>query len=276
MSDSTPKIFIAIPTGAGKEYAALLMLASLRNLDYPPEQLVVWFAVTMRYAVDEAYYTRLRNLVCNANLPFEVNLRRVRPAEEEKERWGQYYAVICNLHELRKIFLDGDCTHFWLLGGDNPPPRNMLRGLLDMDADVASPMIYQRPERGREMDVDDSYPRDKPYPMFWIYHWRLEDMEKRRDLEPKLKEALRAMWLNIPMIKLIVTEKKLVAHGVSFGSGCSLSKRRVQEYAGYYLGEAGYCSEDLTYLQHVNAYGFDTAMNTALRCSHFDPDGRIF
>jgi len=271
----SPKVFVAIPTGSIKEYSLLYMLACLRNLDYNHDNLVVWFAVTMRYPDDESYYTRLKNLVGNAALKFEVNILRVRPKLEEKERWGQYYAVICNLHELRKIFLDGDCDYFWLLGGDNPPPRQTLKRLLKADADVASAMIYQRPHRGRELDVNANVAKDKPYPMFWMYKWTLDDIE-RPDFEPVLKEELRKMWINIPMFKAVETTQRFVVRNVSFGSGCSLSKRRVQEYVGYYLGEAGYASEDLTYMQYVNALGFSSALDTGVHCLHFDPDGRIY
>jgi len=268
-------VFVTVPTGTVKEYSVLYMLAALRNLDYPPDKLTVWFAVTIRYPVDEAYYSRLRNLVCNANLPFDVNIRRVRPTEEEKERWGQYYAIICNMHELRKIFLVGDWDYLWLLGGDNPPPRHTLKRLLKLDADVASAMVYQRPYRGRRYDVEDSIGKDKPYPMFWMYKWTLDELD-RADLEPALKEELRKLWINLPMFKAVETTQKFIVRGVSFGSGCSLSTRRVQEYVGYYLAKAGYSSEDLTYMQYVNALGFTSALDTGVHCLHFDPDGRIF
>ena len=267
---------MAVPTGAVKEYAILYMLASLRNLDIEPHTLEAWFAVTMRHPVDEAFHKRLQRLIRNANMPFQVNTLKVRPTEEEKLRWGQYYAVICNLHELRKIFLDGDYTHFWLLGGDNPPPRHALKRLLALKADVASAMVMQRPERGRELDAKAaSVPKDKPYPMYWCYKWTLKDIE-RKDLEPELKEALRKLWINIPMFRTIETTQKFTARGVSFGSGCSLSTRRVQEYLGYYLGDAGYASEDIMFMQYVYAYGFEGAIDTGVHCLHFDPDGRIF
>lgn len=270
-------MFVAVPTGAVKEYAILYMLASLRNIDYPPDRLTVWFAITLRHPIDDAFYTRVKHLVDAANMPMEVNLLRVRPEEDEKLRWGQYYAVITNLHELRKRFLDGDADYFWLLGGDNPPPRHTLKRLLQLQADVASAMVMQRPHRGRELDATAAaVPKDKPYPMYWVYKWTLNDIDHRKDLEPVLKEALRALWLNIPMFQTIETTQKFVARGVSFGSGCSLSTRRVQEAVGYYLGDAGYASEDITYMQHVHALGFTSAIDTGVHCLHFDPDGRIF
>lgn len=272
-----PKVFIAIPTGAIKDYAVLYMLAAIQNIDYPQESLTVNIAITNRNEPADIKFTkRLQHLIEYSNIKFQVNITEVTPTTDEKERWGQYYAVICNLHELRKQFLDSDSEYFWVLGGDNPPPRYCLNRLLTIGADVSSALILQRPNRAREFDKPDMPYRVDPHPMFWMYLWSMNDVQKRHDLEPELKEALRACWINLPLLHLIKTDKKLIVHNVSFGSGCSLVKREVMEHLGYYLGEAAYCSEDLQFMQWVHTLGFKTALDTGLHCGHFDPNGALY
>ena len=273
-----PRVFLAIPTGVLKEYCTPQMVAALKNLDYPADKLTVYIAVTHRGAdYEDVYVRQVRRLVHYAHIPFPVHVVVVRPTEPEKLRWGQYYAVICNLHALRQRFLDGSWDYFWVLGGDNPPARHMLRGLLRIGQDVSSAIIMQRPNRGRELDPDEGMPpKADPYPMFWVYDWHVRDLERRRDLEPTLKEALLALWVNLPMFRLILTDKTFTVHGASFGSGCSLLTRRVLEHCGYYLTEAGYASEDIMFLQHAHAYGFTTGIDLGLHCAHFDPNGAIY
>jgi hypothetical protein len=81
--------------------------------------------------------------------------------------------------------------------------------------------------------------------------------------------------MNIPMTQHLPATAKVV-HDVQFGSGSSLNKRKAIEYAGYYLPKAGYMSEDLNYCQHLNAWGFDLAVDCGLHCGHFEEDGRIY
>ena len=272
-----PNVFISIPTGVMKEYAVLYMLAALQNIDYPADKLSINIAVTDRGEPEDPEFTkRLQSLIDNSTIKFKVNVTVVTPSIDEKERWGQYYAVICNLHELRKQFLDSNADYFWVLGGDNPPPRHMLHGLLKVDADVSSGMILQRPMRAREYDKPGMPYMVDPTPMFWMYLWHMDDIQKRGDLDPRLKEALRACWINLPLIFLKATDKPMIAHKTSFGSGCSLVKREVMTYLGYYLAEASYCSEDLQFMQWVHVLGFKTALNTGLHCGHFDPNGALY
>lgn len=272
-----PQVFIAIPTGAIKEYALLYMFAALKNLDYPTDKLTLNFAVTHRGAtVDDLYVDHIKQLASIAGLPYHFSLLTTYPSAEEKERWGQYYAVICNLHELRKKFLDSDADLFWVLGGDNPPPRHMLKGLLKMNADVRSPMIKQRPNRAREFDKPGMPLQADSRAMFWMYMWHMDDVRARKDLEPQVKEALRNCFVNLPLLRLIRTDKDVVASKVSFGSGCSLVSRDAMEHLGYYLSESAYCSEDLAFMQWIHTLGFSTQLNTALHCLHFDPDGRLY
>jgi len=253
------------------------MLAAISNIDYPKDKLIINIAVTNRGDPEDVqFFNRLEALVDNSKIPFKVNLNMTNPTSDEKERWGQYYAVVCNLHELRKQFLDSDADYFWVLGGDNPPPRHVLHGLLKMEADVNSAMILQRPLRAREYDKPGMPYQVDPSPMFWMYLWTIDDLHKRRDLDPRLKEALRACWINLPLIHLFKTDKPMIAWNTSFGSGCSLVKREVMEHLGYYLNESCYCSEDLQFMQWVHVLGFKTAFNTGLHCGHFDPNGALY
>lgn len=271
-----PKVFVAVPTGPIKEYALLYMFAALKNVDYPPDKLTVNFSITYRNSKDDLFIQKFKNLVDAASLPFEVSITINNPSEEEKVRWGQYYAVICNLHELRKQFLDSDFDYFWVLGGDNPPPRHMLHGLLKVGADVSSGMILQRPNREHDFTKPGIPLRVDTRPMFWVYLWHMNDVQKRMDLDPRLKEKLRACWINLPLFQLISISKPMIIRNVSFGSGCSLVKRRVMEYLGYYLVESAYCSEDLSFLQWVHTLGFKTGLDTGLHCGHFDPNGELY
>jgi len=272
-----PKVWLSIPIGAIKEYAVLYMLASIQNIDYPKDKLTVNIAVTDRGIPEDLEFTkRLQTHIDNSTFRHKISVTVVKPSSEEKERWGQYYAVICNLHELRKQFLDGDAEYFWLLGGDNPPERHILKGLLKSSQDVTSALIMQRPERGRAFDKEGAPPRVNPYPMFWTYEWHINEMYKRRDLEPTLKEELRKYWINLPLFYLLITDKKFFAKRVSFGSGCSLVKREVMEHIGYYLSDGGYCSEDIAFMQWTHALGFTTGFDTRLHCKHFDPNGALY
>lgn len=267
----TPFIYLAIPTGAPKFYAIHRMIADIRNLDYPQDRLYVSFAVTDRgRSEDEAFYQCVCALMEHAHWKGPWQVLRVTASEEEMERWGQYYAVITNLHTMRKQFLDGDWEYFWVLGGDNPPKRDTLKRLLALDVDVGSAIINQRPMRGALL-----MGRDDVYPVFWKYVFTPKDVRPRLDLHPLVREAILQAWVQLAFMELVKGEQNTVYHNVCFGSGCSLVKRRVLEYCGYYLG-AGYHSEDIHFAHHASLYGFDTAVDTRTHCPHFDPNGSIY
>lgn len=272
-----PKIFIAIPTGSIKEYAFLYMLASLRNIYYPPEKLEVHFGFTDRGdGKSGTSLQHLKGLISNAELPFSVTIHTTNPSKTDVERWGPYSAVILNCHKLRTVFLDGEADYWWILGGDNPPGSGTLRRLLDLNVDCAAALIHQRPNRGREFDVDGDKDGRIIKPIFWDYVWRPEDVRNRKDLEPKLKHSLLRSWVEMPPMKLAaVQETREVIKGCNFGSGCELVKREVLESCGYYLG-LGYHSEDIAFGQWVNYLGYSTALDPKIICAHFDPDGRLY
>ena len=249
------------------------MLASLRNIDYPKDRIKIVFAVTHLGDKDsENFLNRLRKLVSAANMQCDIDIKVTYPKIDDMFRWGPYYAVIMNTHLMRLDFLEGDYTHFWLLGGDNPPTRRSLKQLLKLKADIASAVINQRRERVKQFKLDT----EMAYPVYWKYIWTLDDLDVLA-LEPKLRNQLRTAWLEFMFLggTSPQTEEK-VLHNVVFGSGCSLVKRHVLEYIGYVLGSGGTHSEDLHFCSLANMRGFDTALGLEIRCAHFDSDGTVF
>ena len=214
----------------------------------------------------------MRAVINNAGFMNDVTIFTTRIERGEFPRWSQYSAVIKNLHVARKHFLDGDWPYFWLLGGDNPVQRNTLRKLLATDADVVSAIINQRPNRG--LGVFEDHP-NAVYPVFWRQSFTPDDVRKRTDLDPRVRNALIASWTNLCYFDLVATPVGNTYHNVAFGSGCSLMKRKVLEYAGYYL-DGGYHSEDIAFSQYATRCGFDLALDTTIHCLHFDPNGLIY
>ena len=250
-----------------------MQLAALKNLDYPMDRLSISYGVTDFPDLKDCsdFTTYLRTLLPAAKLGCASSLSFTAPDKEEFAKWGTYALVIANLHELRLKFLDSDADYFWVLGGDNfPLDRHMLKKLLKMKADVASPIIAYRPSRVPK----ERRSKTKLEPIAWTYEFWPKDID-RQDISPAIREALHKAWLNIPMTRFIRAKEKVV-HGAMFGSGCSLSTRRAQLYCGYWLPQAGYMSEDLSYCQYLVRYGFDVAVDTRLRCGHFETDGHIY
>jgi hypothetical protein len=245
------------------------MLASLRNLDYPPDKVKLTFAVTCIKGHGEsvAYRDKLKMLLVSANMPYETTVIETWPTPEEFQRWGPYFGVICNLHALRLDFLrQTEYQYFWLLGGDNPPPRNTLKKLTRTRGDVVSAVINQRPLKS------DS---GKAIPVVWSRHWMLHDIP--HGLEPELREELRTAWREFAFLKQVTLPKsRQVLHHMSFGSGCSLISREVLEYSGYVLGYGATHSEDLHFCQNLELLGFDAKVNLDAGCMHFDSDGKVY
>jgi len=265
-------VYVAVPTGDCKEYAILYMLASLRNIDYPSDKLKLNFAVThLGNKSSEQFLARLRKLVSASNFQSDIAIHVTYPTLKDMERWGPYYAIIMNLHLMRLDFLDSDFEYFWLLGGDNPPPRDTLKDLFKLKADVASAVINQRHAKIKKWDMDENL----VYPVYWTYLWTLEDLEPL-NLEPELKEVLRTAWREFCFLDTTPPEGVRVLHNVLFGSGCSLIKKHVLEYLGYVLGSGGTHSEDLHFCNLANLRGYDTALSLDVRCMHFDNNGKVY
>ena len=265
-----PTVYIGVPTGDNKEYAMLYMLATLRNIDYPPDRLTLNIAVThLGNEASEQYLNNVRTLVEASNFPYKTNVLVTYPTLTDMMRWGPYFAIIINLHKLRIDFLKGASEYFWLLGGDNPPPRPTLKKLLKLKTDVASALINQRFVRIKQMRMDKS----KRYPVYWGRAWELGDLDEL-DLEPALREELRTAWVEFMFLAKIQGEG--ILHNVVVGSGCSLLKRKVFEHIGYVLGSGGTQSEDLHFCQLARLEGFDVAVDLDTRCLHFDQNGKMY
>ena len=251
------------------------MLASLRNVDYPKTRLSINFAVTdFKNSESAQYIERLKNLLGNANLKCETTIQTTQPTMDDFDRWGPYYAVILNTHALRVKFLTGKASYFWLLGGDNPPPRGTLKKLLKVNADITSGCINQREKQCKKFDVETS--PTLRYPIYWRYIWTMKDLEEHH-LEPKLKNMMRQSWLEFMFLDAPPREaSEHVIRECVFGSGCSLIKREVLEYIGYALGSGGTHSEDLHFCSHANLRGFETALDLDAQCLHFDEDGKVY
>ena len=263
-----PTVYIGIPTGFTKAYASLLILATLQDIDYPPEKLKLTFAVTMlkHHPKAASYLNRLTALLEAAELPYETNIITTEPTDADYYRWGAYFGVICNMHALRLDFLQSDKEYFWILGGDNPPYRKTLRKLVALNSDIASAKIRQRPAKAE----DNSAPV-----VLWQNYWEMSDVSTT--LEPILREELRKAWLDYGFLKVpnFETLPKKVTDCL-FGSGCSLIKRKVFEHLGYALGYGGIHSEDLHFGLHSRLLGFSTAMDLEAECGHYDEDGMLY
>ncbi len=261
------------------------MLASIRNVDYPSEKLHLCFALTDREdRASVGFLERAKRLIENSNFHNDITILKTNGSDEDVRRWGQYWAVIKNIHEARKLFLDGNFEYFWLLGGDNPPFRNTLKKLLEQSSDVACAIINQRPLRGGYKEVklqkDGRYIEGKNtvYPVYWKYSVLPDEIRGRRDLDPRVREAILQAWLNLCYFEIAGEsgeEGHILKGNVCCGSGCQLVKRKVLEYMGYYIG-AGYHSEDIEFGQYAHLYGFDFTIDTDLQCRHFDPNGMIY
>jgi len=245
------------------------MLATLQDIDYPPENLKLTFAVTMLKNHPKAlsYLNRLKTLLEAADLPYETNIITTTPTDQDYYRWGAYFGVICNLHALRVDFLKSDKEYFWLLGGDNTPFQDTLKKLLLLNVDVASGLIRQRPVKSENNLAPI---------VLWQNYWKMNDVP--RDYEPVLREELRKAWIDYGFLKYIgeeVLEQKQLKDCL-FGSGCSLIKRKVFKRVGYALGYGGIHSEDLHFSLLSQINGFSTAMDLTAKCGHYDSDKQIY
>ena len=272
LPNNKPTIYIAIPTGPPKAYALLYMLASLKNLDYPPSKISVNFGVTHHGSANsEAFLQQLKQLLSASNFKCKTSIQTTHPTQEDFDRWGSYYGVILNVHALRLSFLQSKTQYFWLLGGDNPPPRGTLKNLLKTKGDVVSASVNQRSSKKKEYKINQKL----CYPIYWQYIWKPKDIPM--DLEPSLRDTLRTAWTEFSFLDTPPRKDgERFIHNCVFGSGCSLVRREVLEYVGYYLGSGGTHSEDLHFCNLVNLRGFDTVLDLDTRCLHFDEDGTVY
>ncbi len=272
------KVFIGICTGPAKDYAMHYMIAALRNLDCPNAE-IHWAVTDFGDAESALYLQKLKNLSSTVQWKGTVHIYTThhdtkRPPictrQLDDGSISSYDLVIKNLRLLRGQFLDGDCTHFLEVGGDNPPPRETVNRLLKLDADVAFGTCYQRPCR----DADK-----ESYPLVWMYTWSLKDLEKYR-LEPIVKEKLALAFTCTPFVMPIYADpdwKNMnVLSPCAAGTGMVLIRRHVLESVGWRLPPSLYFSEDLYFCHQCNAHGFKTACDLKFHVPHFDDDGLMY
>jgi len=277
------KIFIGIPTGWVKEYALLYLLAALRGLDYNPNYFKVVFAVTnMQDKESKKFIRDLKAILRHSNFFFKTEVISTKITTKDKKRWGPYAAVIKNVKMLRKKFLKEDYEFFLKLDADIPPLRTTLQRLLALEADIASPLLFQRPVKAFCMGSNQAFP------LVFKHIWTLEDLEEH-NLNPEQKRILTQAWINLSFTRCIHLDTNWktfkTLRGVSFGAGCMLVTREAFTQIPYelahipYSGDAtlsGYQSEDLQFCQEALAKGFKTAVDLELHCPHLCMDGKAY
>ena len=263
-----PKIFIGIPTGPPKLYSTYYMLASLANLDYPNVEL--HWAVTG--ALDDGRFSDFRDRLtkmCEAVKWPEgwSNTIHYVPLTKE-QRMRNYGPILENKTVLRNAFLDSDAEYFLLLGGDNPPPRDAVKALMMVDADVAMGTCYQRPE-ATNLGV---------FPLVWRFMVKLEEIDAL-NVDSVNKEQMRMNWLTSPSVVNVSYDPDFTKHDVEWyvcgGDGCALIKRRVLETIdwGVTPPDSAACSEDMYFMTQALYYGYSTACLPKLHIAHMSESG---
>ena len=262
-----PRIFIGVPTGYPKLYSTYYMLASLANLDYP--NVDVHWAVT---GGNDSRFNDFRNRL--TQLVGAVKWREgwsstihYVPLTDEQIR-TPYGPILENKNVLRQAFLDSDCTHFLLLGGDNPPPRDAINKLLALDAGVAMGTCYQRPGV-----VDCGV-----YPLVWRYLYSLKEIDDS-DADPVNKRLMKKAWLVVPRTVSVSCDrdfqKQTVIWDVCGGDGCALIKRKVLEDIDWATPppESAASSEDMYFMSSALYYGYSTACLPQMHVAHMSESG---
>ena len=278
-----PKVFVGICTGLSKAYANHYMVAALKNLDWTNME-IHWAITHFGDTASDVYIENLKQLMdtvkWNCNIHFHTT--HLKPNEYEHVRLEDtnnketkivhcYDPVVRNLRLLRGKFLDGDCTYFLEVGGDNPPPRNSVKRLMKLDADAAFGTCYQRPER----DLIDS----RGNPLVWCYSWHPKDLNKY-GLEPELQEQFKLAYVNCAFLMPLRARKdwrrlKYLRNCAS-GTGLVLIKRRVLERVGWRMPPSRYFSEDLYFCHQCNLHGFSTVVDLRFHVPHMHDNGEVF
>jgi len=169
------------------------------------------------------------------------------------------------------VFLDSDADYFLSLGGDNPPPRDAVKRLMKLDADVASGICYQRPSQAQAW-------KEPVFPLVYEYTWKLDELPD--DLEDDVRREFETAWLNSTLMVPLHTNpewlKLETVRGYTGGTGCVLIRRKVLERIGFSLPPLGYHSEDIHFFNKANYRGFTTAWDLKLHVRHLDPDGSAY
>jgi len=267
-----PKVFVGIPTGWTKEYSLLYMLAALREVDYNPNYMKICFAVTDLGDSDSRKFIKdVKALVEHSNFMCETEVITTTPTEQEHGEWGSYSFVVKNQRVLRQKAIDEDWQYWWILGGDNPPPRKALKRLMALNADIAYALVYQRPIK------DFHY--HKAWPLVFRHVWTIQDLE-HNGLNEEQKRLLTKAWVEVGFMRQLCIEKNWRIHkvlrNVASGDGCCLVKRQVFEKVPYRFGKMGYQSPDLQFYSDARVAGFNTVVDMKLHCPHIAMDGLAY
>ena len=265
-----PRLFLGIPTGSPKLYSTYYMIAALANLDY--SNMEIHWAVTgnLTDAKYNEFRMRLTKLLEAVDWKEGIT-NQIHYVQLPPERFYRNYGPILeNKAVLRDKFLDSGAEYFLLLGGDNPPPRNAVRKLLEANADVAMGTCYQRP------GVDPL----GVYPLVWRFMYSLDDIDKQ-NLDVVNREELRLAWLNCPTLMNICYDagfkRRKVIWNVAGGDGCALIKRKVLETIDWSIEPSkAYNSEDIYFMTLALWYGFTTACLPKLHIPHLASDGLVY
>ncbi|MCK5562866.1 hypothetical protein KAI30_01740 [Candidatus Bathyarchaeota archaeon] len=261
--EDQPRVWVGIPTGPPKNYALLTVLAALERLQY--SNFEVHLAVTT-YADGSGdwFLDRVKLLSTQLKMPISIHPTQI---EKPEDAPVPFIAVLRNFRKLRHVFLDGDCSYFLSLGGDNPPPQRTIQRLLALEADVASGVCYQRPGRGQALSG--------VYPLLWTYTWTLDELPV--DLEEDVYEQFVKAWLNstfmIPVNAVPGWRRRKRLEYYSGGTGCTLIKRGVLERVGFELPVQCYHSEDMHFFNKANLRGFTTRCDMKFHVPHMLPEG---
>lgn len=266
---------IGICTGPSKWYAAHIMVAALRNLDWDNLELH-WAITDFGNQASTVYIQRLKALLgtvdwkCPVHLhttQYDTKRQAIYVRQNDDGSASAYDYVIRNLRLLRGKFLDGDCDYFLEVGGDNPPPRETIKRLMALKSDVAFGTCYQRPAQDADRDC---------YPLVWTYTWQLSDLDKY-DLEPIVQEKMRLAFTCTPFVVPVYARKnwKRIKYLRPYagGTGMVLIKRHVLERVGWRLPPSFYFSEDLYFCHQCNAHNYSTIGDLKFHCPHMDESG---
>ena len=272
-SKQQPKVFIGIPTGPPKLYSTYYMVAALANLDY--HNMEIHWALTGGYTHTDIwrdFYNRVKTLmetvVWPTGVTWHIHYKRL-TLEQLNTR---YQTILQNKTLLRDLFLDGDCDYFLLLGGDNPPPQNAVKRLLQCKADVAMGVCHQRPGVDKLNGV---------YPLVWRYLWMPWELDELDDVDPMNLEEMRLAWLHAPYILNVSFDPEWKRRKnqwmVCGGDGCALIRREVLEMIDWGVSpDISYHSEDIHFMSLALWHGFTTCAATDLLIPHMHESGKGF
>ena len=184
---------------------------------------------------------------------------------------------------LRRIFLNGDYTHYFNVESDIIPPVNALNDLLSYKKDIVSGMYFIHTQEYKVMKLDDilqSENRD--------VQWK----SVQRAIANGLGGAVVIRQKQIPTVWVIDGVKSRLAELNDFfpmgglkriysaGMGCLLTNRDVVNQIEFKTSVSGVQDQFTDFCFHYDAYnlGYEAFVSTDIWCKHLhkDFDDRVF